>query len=107
VFHHGGSGAGRAMKLVNNLLWVDHNKLLQDALEFSAALGFDRYETAKIIDKRTGGSRVTATYTKPFHDMVAYMLPFMTKEASAAAQAARDAGADLGPLGDVVRAYLK
>jgi len=78
-----------------------------DALEFAAALGFDRYETAKIIDRCTGASRVTATFTKPYDDMVAYMRPFMVKDASAAAQAAREVGADLGTLGDVVRAYLQ
>ncbi len=107
VFHLGGSGAGRAMKLVNNILWVAHNQLLMDALDFAAALGFDRHETAKIIDKCTGGSRVTATFTRPYDDMVAYMRPFMVKDASAAAEAAREVGAGLGTLGDVVRSYLQ
>ena len=95
------------MKLVNNILWVAHNQLLMDALDFAAALGFDRHETAKIIDKCTGGSRVTATFTRPYDDMVAYMRPFMVKDASAAAEAAREVGAGLGTLGDVVRSYLQ
>jgi hypothetical protein len=30
---------------------------------------------------------------------------YMTKDASAAAEAAREVGADLGPLGDLVRDY--
>lgn len=105
IFHLGGHGAGRAMKLVNNLVWVANNQLMIDALNFAAALGFDRYETAKIIDKSSGGSRVTSVFTKPYEDMVAYMRPFMVKDASAAAVAAREAGVDLGTLGEVARAY--
>src|SRR5262249_2091740 len=54
IFHLGPSGAGRAMKLINNVVWVAHNQLVMDALDFAAALGFDRYETAKIIDKSSG-----------------------------------------------------
>jgi 3-hydroxyisobutyrate dehydrogenase-like beta-hydroxyacid dehydrogenase len=107
IFHLGASGAGRAMKLVNNILWVAHNRLLMDALDFAAALGFDRYEAARIIDKCSGGSRVTAGFTKPYDEIVEYMLPFMIKDASAAAQAARQVGADLGTLGEVVKSYVR
>jgi 3-hydroxyisobutyrate dehydrogenase-like beta-hydroxyacid dehydrogenase len=107
IFHLGESGAGRAMKLVNNILWVAHNRLLMDALDFASKLGFDRYDAARIIGKCSGGSRVTETFTQPYDDMVSYMLPFMIKDASAAAEAARQVGADLGTLGDVVRCYIK
>jgi 3-hydroxyisobutyrate dehydrogenase-like beta-hydroxyacid dehydrogenase len=107
IYHLGESGAGRAAKLVNNLLWVAHNQLVIDALEFAAKLGFDRYEMAKIVANCSGASWVTQTYTKPYEEMVDYMRPFMIKDASAAAVAAREAGADLGTLGDVVRAFLK
>jgi len=107
IFHLGRSGAGRAMKLVNNMLWVAHNQLMIDALNFADKLGFDRYEAAKIIDKSSGASRVTSVFTQPYDDIVDYMRPFMIKDASAAAEAAREAGVDLGTLGDVVRAYLK
>jgi 3-hydroxyisobutyrate dehydrogenase-like beta-hydroxyacid dehydrogenase len=107
IFHLGASGAGRAMKLVNNILWVAHNRVLMDALDFAGALGFDRYEAARIIDKCSGGSRVTAGFTKPYDAIVEYMLPFMVKDASAAAQAAREVGADLGALGEIVRSYIQ
>lgn len=107
IFHLGESGAGRAMKLINNILWVAHNQLTMDALDFAAQLGFDRYETAKIIDKCSGASRVTSVFAKPYDEMVAYMRPFMIKDASAAAEAAREAGADLGTLGAVVKAYIQ
>jgi 3-hydroxyisobutyrate dehydrogenase len=107
IFHLGDSGAGRAMKLINNILWVAHNQLAMDALDFAVQLGFDRYETAKIIDKCSGASRVTSVFSKPYDDIVAYMRPFMIKDASAAAEAAREAGADLGTLGEVVKAYVQ
>lgn len=107
IFHLGASGTGRGMKLVNNMLWVAHNQLLMDALDFADALGFDRYQAASIIAKSTGGSRVTPVFMKPYDDIVAYMRPFMIKDASAAAEAARDAGFDLGALGDAVRSYIQ
>jgi 3-hydroxyisobutyrate dehydrogenase-like beta-hydroxyacid dehydrogenase len=107
IFHLGVSGAGRAMKLINNILWVAHNQLAMDALDFAAQLGFDRYETAKIIEKCSGASRVTSVFSEPYEDIVAYMRPFMIKDASAAVEAAREAGADLGTLGAVVKAYVQ
>jgi 3-hydroxyisobutyrate dehydrogenase-like beta-hydroxyacid dehydrogenase len=107
IYHLGGSGAGRAVKLVNNILWVAHNQLMIDALNFADKLGFDRYETAKIVANCSGASWVTPVYTQPYGEIVEYMRPFMVKDASAAAEAARQVGADLGTLGDVVRAYLK
>lgn len=107
IFHLGEVGSGRAMKLVNNLLWVAHSQLLVDALEFAAKLGFDRHEAAAIIDKCSGASRMTATFTRPYDDMMEYMRPFMVKDASAAAQAARQVGADLGALGAAVRDYIE
>jgi 3-hydroxyisobutyrate dehydrogenase-like beta-hydroxyacid dehydrogenase len=104
IYHLGSSGAGRAVK---NILWVAHNQLMMDALNLADKLGFDRYETAKIIANCSGASWVTPVYTKPYGEIVDYMRPFMVKDASAAAEAASEVGADLGTLGDVVRAYLQ
>jgi 3-hydroxyisobutyrate dehydrogenase len=107
IYHLGGSGAGRAVKLVNNILWVAHNQLMIDALNFADALGFDRYETAKIVANCSGASSVTQVYTKPYGEIVEYMRPFMVKDASAAVEAATEIGVGLGPLGEFVRAYLE
>jgi 3-hydroxyisobutyrate dehydrogenase-like beta-hydroxyacid dehydrogenase/alkylhydroperoxidase family enzyme len=107
IFHLGGSGAGRALKLVNNILWVGHIQLAIDALSLAEKLGFDAHETAKIVLRCTGASDVLNVFTRPYAEMVDYMRPFMIKDASAAAEAARAVGADLGTLGDVVRAYIK
>lgn len=107
VFHLGPSGAGRALKLVNNLLHVANNQIIRDALGFAEKLGFDRYEAAKIINKCTGASRATATYTRPYDDIVSYMRPTAVKDVSAAVAAARSVGADLGPLGVLVSGYVE
>lgn len=107
VFYLGPSGAGRALKLVNNLLHVANNQIIRDALNFAEKLGFDRYDAAKIIDKCTGGSRATATYTKPYDEIVKYMRPTAVKDVSAAVAAARSVGADLGPLGVLVSGYVE
>lgn len=106
IFHLGGPGAGRAMKLVNNLLWVAHNQLAMDALDFADRLGFDRHEAARIVAQCSGASSVTEVYTRPYDEIVAYMRPFMIKDASAAAEAARAVGADLGALGAAARDYI-
>lgn len=107
VFHLGPSGAGRALKLVNNLLHVANNQIIRDALNFAEKLGFDRYEAAKIIDKCTGGSRATSTYTKPYDEIVKYMRPTAVKDVSAAVAAAHRVGANLGPLGVLVSGYVE
>lgn len=107
IFYLGPSGAGRALKLVNNLLHVANNQIMRDALNFAEKLGFDRYEAAKIIDKCTGASRATSTYTKPYDEIVKYMHPTAVKDASAAVAAARQVDADLGPLGVLVSGYVE
>jgi len=107
IFYLGPSGAGRALKLVNNLLHVANNQIIRDALNFAEKLGFDRYEAAKIIDKCTGASRATSTYTKPYDEIVKYMRPTAVKDATAAVAAARRVGADLGPLGVLVSGYVE
>lgn len=107
VFYLGPSGAGRALKLVNNLLHVANNQIIRDALNFAEKLGFDRHEAAKIIDKCTGASRATSTYTKPYDEIVKYMRPTAVKDVSAAVAAARRVGADLGPLGVLVSGYVE
>ena len=107
VFYLGPSGAGRALKLVNNLLHVANNQIMRDALNFADKLGFDRYEAARIIDKCTGASRATSTYTKPYDEIVKFMRPTAIKDASAAVAAARRIGADLGPLGVLVSGYVE
>lgn len=106
IFHVGDRGAGRAIKLVNNVLWVGHIQLAMDALGLAEKLGLEPMDTARIILKCTGASDVLNIFTKPgFAETYDFMHPYMVKDATAAAEAAREIGADLGTLGDVVNAY--
>ena len=107
IFHVGGSGAGRALKLVNNLLWVAHIQLVIDAQRLAEGLGLDPLETVETILQCSGSSDVQHTFTKPeIAGLLDFMRPYMIKDASAAAEAARDAGIDLGPLGEAARPFI-
>lgn len=106
ILHVGTNGAGRALKLVNNLLWVAHTQLAKDALVLAEGLGLDPLMTAQTMFRCSGASDAQAIFGKPgVEGMLDYMHPFMVKDASAAAEAAREAGVDLGTLGHVVDAY--
>lgn len=107
ILHMGGSGAGRAIKLVNNLLWVGNHCLAIDTMHFAEKLGLDPGLTAEIVLKCSGASDALNVYTNPdWPGMVDYMRPYFTKDASAAAEAAREVGFDLGALRDAARPYI-
>jgi 3-hydroxyisobutyrate dehydrogenase-like beta-hydroxyacid dehydrogenase len=107
ILHMGGSGAGRAIKLVNNLLWVANHRLAMDTLDFASTLGLDPILTAEIILKCSGATDAFHVYlNSEWPKMVEFMHAYFVKDASAAAEAARDAGCDLGALRDVVRGYI-
>jgi 3-hydroxyisobutyrate dehydrogenase-like beta-hydroxyacid dehydrogenase len=106
IHHVGSTGAGRALKLVNNLLWVAHTQMADDALRLAESLGLDRLSTAEIILDCSGASDALHVFVRPeWRDTLAFMRPYMFKDASAAAEAARDTHTDLGTLGAVVKAY--
>jgi 3-hydroxyisobutyrate dehydrogenase len=106
IYHVGGSGAGRAIKLVNNILWAAHNQLTVDALQFAEALGLEPRATARVILECSGASDSQYVFVQPnWRETFEFMRPYMTKDVSAAAEAARDANVDLGTLGAVVNAY--
>lgn len=63
-------------------------------------------ETVQIILNSLGASDVQGMFAKPgFDETCEIMWPCMVKDASAAAESARDAGADLGTSGEVVRLH--
>jgi 3-hydroxyisobutyrate dehydrogenase-like beta-hydroxyacid dehydrogenase len=106
IHHVGPSGMGRAIKLVNNILWVAQNQLAVDALRLAEGLGLDPAVTVRIILGCSGASDTLNVFAGPkWPDTLAFMRPYMVKDASAAAEAARDAHIDLGTLGAVVKAY--
>jgi 3-hydroxyisobutyrate dehydrogenase-like beta-hydroxyacid dehydrogenase len=106
VHHVGGPGAGRAIKLVNNLLWVAHSQLAFDARRLIEGLGLEPEATLQVILDCSGASDAQNVFAKPgWEKTFDFMRPYMVKDASAAAEAAREAGVDLGVLGAVTAAY--
>jgi 3-hydroxyisobutyrate dehydrogenase-like beta-hydroxyacid dehydrogenase len=106
IYHVGGSGAGRSLKLVNNVLWASHVRLAIDAMHLAEKLGLEPTMTARIVHECSGASDVLGAVFvhADAAERVEFMQPYLVKDASAAAEAADEVGADLGALGDVVRA---
>jgi 3-hydroxyisobutyrate dehydrogenase-like beta-hydroxyacid dehydrogenase len=108
IFHVGGSGAGRAIKLVNNILFAGHLQLAADAVRFAEALGLNGRDTAAALSQCSGASDVLTRFTD---EDPAYMLEtahrYMVKDVGAAADAARAAGVELGALGAATAGYVK
>jgi len=99
IHHVGASGAGRALKLVNNLLFYAQRWMADDALRLAEGLGLDRRTTAEVLLRCTGASDAQNIFLRPtWREAFTYMHPFMIKDVSAAAEAAREAGVDLGYL---------
>lgn len=106
VFHVGASGAGRAIKLVNNILFAGHLQLAADALRMAQGLGLERGATAAALTQCSGASDVMERFVT---DDPAAMLEtarrYMVKDVAAAADAAAAAGVDIGTLGAVTQTY--
>ena len=106
IFHVGASGAGRAIKLVNNILFAGHLQLAADALRLAQGLGLDRSASAAALIQCSGASDVLSRFV---HEDPAMMLEtahrYMVKDVAAAADAGKAAGIDLGALGKATAGY--
>jgi 3-hydroxyisobutyrate dehydrogenase-like beta-hydroxyacid dehydrogenase/alkylhydroperoxidase family enzyme len=108
IHHLGDSGAGRALKLVNNLLWVAHTQLTADALQLAEGLGLDRSTAARLLLECSGASDAQHVFVPPdWRATLDFMLPYMAKDATAGVEAAENAGVDLGALGSAVSRYAE
>jgi 3-hydroxyisobutyrate dehydrogenase-like beta-hydroxyacid dehydrogenase len=106
IIHVGKIGSGRAIKLVNNILFAGHLQLAADALRFAEALGLDPYATAAALTQCSGASDVMSRFaTEPTSGMLETAKRYMVKDVAAAVQAARDAGVELGALGAATEVY--
>lgn len=107
IFHVGASGAGRAIKLVNNILFAGHLQLASDALKLAEGLGLDRSSTAAALIQCSGASDVMARFVD---EDPAFMLEtarrYMVKDVSAAMDAGKQAGVELAALGAATATYL-
>lgn len=106
IVHVGGNGSGRAIKLVNNIVFAGHLQLGADALRLAEGLGLDPRVTARALTNCSGESNVLHMFAETD---VAAMLEtsrrYMEKDVTAAADAAQKAGVDLGTLGAVTAVY--
>ena len=106
IFHVGGSGSGRAIKLVNNILYAGHLLLASDALRLAEGLGLDPVSTAAALSECSGSSGVLSRMVEEDPaEMVDLARRYMVKDVAAAADAAAEAGVDLGTLGAVTATY--
>lgn len=105
IHHVGASGAGRALKLVNNLLFYAQRWMADDALRLGESLGLDRQRAAAVLLKSTGASDAQNIFLRPdWREAIMFRREFMIKDVSAAAEAAREVGVDLGYLTAFVNA---
>lgn len=108
IFHVGGSGAGRAIKLVNNILFAGQLQLAADALRLAGALGLDRSSTAAALVQCSGGSDVMAHFIHADpKNMLETAHRYMVKDVNAALDAGRNAGLTLEALAASTAAYQK
>lgn len=106
IFHVGASGAGRAIKLVNNILFAGHLQLAADGLRLAEGLGLDRGATAAALVQCSGGSDILHRFVDEDPTMMLETAHrYMVKDVSAAADAAKKAGVDLGTIGAVTATY--
>ena len=108
IFHVGPSGSGRAIKLVNNILFAGHLQLAADAIRLAEGLGLDRSKTAAALVNCSGASDVMGRFVT---EEPAFMLEsahrYMIKDVAAAVDAGTHAGVKLGALGAATANYLK
>ena len=106
IFHIGPSGAGRKIKLVNNILFAGHLQLAADGLRLAEGLGLDRARTAAALIECSGASDIMHQFVEQDPNaMLEITRRYMVKDVGAAAHAARTAGVDLGTLGAVTATY--
>ena len=106
IFHVGGSGAGRAIKLVNNVLFAAHAQVAADAIKLAEGLGLERSSSAAALMECSGASDVLGNFVAVEPEaMLAQIERYMVKDVVAALDAAREAGVELGPLPAATAAY--
>ena len=108
IVHVGPVGSGRAIKLVNNILFAGHLQLAADALKLAEGLGLDPKRTAGALTRCSGASDVIGRFE---HEEVAPMLDmarrYMVKDVTAALAAAADKGVIVDALAGATADYTR
>ncbi|MDT0509630.1 NAD(P)-dependent oxidoreductase [Novosphingobium sp. MMS21-SN21R] len=107
IFHVGGSGAGRAIKLVNNILFAGHLQLASDAMNLAESLGLERASTATALIQCSGASDVLPWFAgDSWSAMLETARRYMVKDVAAAIDAGQSAGAEIPALAAATATYL-
>ena len=108
IIHVGPSGSGRAIKLVNNILFAGHVQLAADVLNFAEGLGLDPKTTATALTKCSGASGVLGMMAVIGPEqMLETTHRYMIKDVGAANKAAKDRGITLGPIAAATKVYTE
>jgi 3-hydroxyisobutyrate dehydrogenase-like beta-hydroxyacid dehydrogenase len=106
IIHVGKIGSGRAIKLVNNILFAGHLQLAADALRFGEGLGLEPRATAAALVRCSGASDIMARFiTEDPSAMLEGAKRYMVKDVAAAMDAAREAGVPLDALAKATDVY--
>lgn len=107
IFHVGASGAGRAIKLVNNILFAGHLQLASDAMKLAESLGLERAATATALLQCSGASDVLPWCAgDDWNAMLEGTRRYMVKDVAAAIDAGKAAGAEIPALTAATATYL-
>lgn len=104
IIHTGALGSALNIKLVNNVLFAANAQLLGAAADVATQVGVDPDRFLDALAACSADSKV-AGHARGIGGMAAFTeaaAPFLRKDVNAALLAARDAGADLGLLHDVI-----
>ena len=106
IVHVGDIGSGRAIKLVNNILFASHLQVAASALRLAEGLGLEPRATAKALTLCSGASEVLLHFAEQDAEkMLENTRHYMEKDVKAAAIAAEEHNVDLGALGTIVDVY--
>ncbi|MDB5700659.1 MAG: hypothetical protein JWL66_858 [Sphingomonadales bacterium] len=106
IFHVGPRGSGRAIKLVNNILYAGHLQLAVDAMKLAEGLGLETKATATALVQCSGGSDVLAQFIEGDpQEILDIARRYMVKDVGAAMAAGNAAGVDIGALAAVTATY--
>ncbi|BCI54308.1 6-phosphogluconate dehydrogenase [Mycolicibacterium litorale] len=104
VLHVGPLGAGQSVKLVNNTVFAAQIGLLREAVRLGGALGVAEPDLLTALTHGSSSSRVL-TMVAPRGSVGAFLDmadAFVGKDVDVVRAIARDAGTDLGLLGDAI-----
>ncbi len=103
ILYLGPLGSGQRTKLLNNLLFAVHLRLVEDLAALAEELGLDPAATIEAIGESSGASFALTAVTEYGGPAVTFarVREFLDKDVSVVRQLAVELGIDLGQLGEL------